>query len=100
MSHICARTRNGKFQLRRITISKRMQAKLNEVRNQTRRRRHQCIPEQGRWLASVVRGHMAYYSVPVNGAAVSRFRSERALVPLATASQPKAPPHVGAHVPP
>ena len=26
----------------------------------------QSIAEQGHWLASVVRGHMAYYAVPGN----------------------------------
>ena len=30
-----------------------------QVKDQLRRRRHQPIPEQGRWLASVVRGHTA-----------------------------------------
>ncbi|MGH9654432.1 MAG: group II intron reverse transcriptase/maturase, partial [Bryobacteraceae bacterium] len=50
-THICAKTRNGKFQLRRITIPKRMRAKLHEVKGQLRRRRHWPIPEQGRWLA-------------------------------------------------
>ena len=30
------------------------------------RRRHQPIPEQGRWLASVLRGHANYYGVPGN----------------------------------
>ena len=34
---------------------------------------HQSIPEQGRWLASVVRGHMAYYAVPGNYEAVAAF---------------------------
>ena len=75
-THISAKTRNGKFQLRRVTISKRMRAKLHEVKDQLRRRRHQPIPEQGRWLASVVRGHTAYYAVPANYQAVDRFRSE------------------------
>ena len=32
---------------------------------------HQPIPVQGRWLASVVRGHMAYYAVPGNASSVS-----------------------------
>jgi hypothetical protein len=68
------RPANDKFQLRRITISKRMRAKLHEVKDQLRRRRHQSIPEQGRWLASVVRGHMAYYAVPANYRAVYNFR--------------------------
>ena len=30
------------------------------------RRRHLPIPEQGRWLASVLRGHYNYYAVPDN----------------------------------
>ena len=59
---------------RRKTISKRMRAKLAEVKDQLRRRMHLPIPEQGRWLASVVRGHLAYYAVPGNTDAVSGFR--------------------------
>jgi RNA-directed DNA polymerase len=58
-THICAKSRNGRFWLKRITISKRMRAKLKAVNDQLRRRMHQSIPEQGRWLAAVVRGHMA-----------------------------------------
>lgn len=37
---------------------------------------HQPIPEQGRWLASVLRGHMAYYAVPGNTQAVAAFRDQ------------------------
>jgi RNA-directed DNA polymerase len=55
-THICAETRSGRFWVRRITISKRMRAKLKEVGDQLRKRQHQPIPEQGRWLASVVQG--------------------------------------------
>jgi hypothetical protein len=50
-----------------------MRAKLREVKDQLMARRHQPIPEQGRWLASVVRGHLAYYAVPGNSDAVSGF---------------------------
>jgi group II intron reverse transcriptase/maturase len=75
-THICARTRTGRFWVRRITISKRMRAKLREVKDQLRRRRHQPIPQQGRWLASVVRGHRAYYAVPGNRTAVATFRTQ------------------------
>ena len=42
------------------------------------RRRHLPIPEQGRWLASVVRGHCAYYAVPGNSKAVRAFRDQAA----------------------
>lgn len=75
-THICARMRDGRFWVRRITISKRMRAKLREVKDQLKRRRHQPIPEQGRWLASVVRGYRAYYAVPGNRAAVATFRTQ------------------------
>jgi RNA-directed DNA polymerase len=75
-THICARMRDGRFWVRRITISKRMRAKLREVKDQLKRRRHQPIPEQGRWLASVVRGYRAYYAVPGNRVAVAAFRTQ------------------------
>jgi RNA-directed DNA polymerase len=63
-THMCARTRGGRFWVRRITIAKRMRAKLAEVKEQLRRRMHIPIPVQGRWLAQVLQGHMAYYAVP------------------------------------
>ena len=75
-THICAKTRAGRFQVRRITISKRMRAKLKEVKDQLKQRRHEPVPEQGRWLGSVVRGHMAYYAVPGNIRAVRAFRTQ------------------------
>jgi RNA-directed DNA polymerase len=75
-THICAKTKAGRFWVRRITISKRMRAKLAEVKGQLRQRRHQPIPEQGRWLGSVVRGHRAYYAVPGNRKAVAAFRTQ------------------------
>jgi group II intron reverse transcriptase/maturase len=74
-THLCGKTRKGRFWLRRITISKRMRAKLREVNGQLKRRRHQPVP-QGRWLASVVRGHFAYYAVPGNTDAVAAFRTQ------------------------
>jgi RNA-directed DNA polymerase len=75
-THMCATMRNGRFWVRRQTISKRVRAKLAEVKVQLMRRRHQPVPEQGRWLASVVRGHMAYYAVPGNRTTVAAFRTQ------------------------
>jgi len=75
-THICGKTKNGRFWIKRITISKRMRAKLAEVKASLQRRRHLPIPEQGRWLASVVRGHLAYYAVPGNTDAVAAFRTQ------------------------
>jgi group II intron reverse transcriptase/maturase len=75
-THLCGKSKKGRFWLRRITISKRMRVKLGEINDQLKRRRHQSIPEQGQWLASVVRGHRAYYAVPGNTDAVGAFRTQ------------------------
>jgi RNA-directed DNA polymerase len=75
-THICAKTGNGRFWIKRITISKRMRAKLAEIKDQLRRRMHQPLPEQGRWLAAVLTGHMNYYAVPGNRAAITAFRDQ------------------------
>jgi RNA-directed DNA polymerase len=75
-THICGKTRDGRFGLRRVTISKRMRAKLHELKDELMRRRHQPVPEQGRWLGSVVRGHCAYYAVPGNSEAIRAFRTQ------------------------
>ncbi len=75
-THICAKDGRGRFMLKRITIKKRMSAKLREVKEELKRRRHQPIPEQGRWLGRVVRGHFAYYAVPGNGHALFAFRGQ------------------------
>jgi RNA-directed DNA polymerase len=75
-THLCGKTRGGRFWLKRITISKRMRAKLAEVRDQLKSRQHESIPEQGQWLASVVRGHLAYYAVPGNSQAIREFRTQ------------------------
>ena len=43
-----------------------------------KRCRHQPIAVQGLWLASVVRGHFAYYGVPRNSDAITAFRHQLA----------------------
>jgi hypothetical protein len=68
------KTKKGRFRLKRITDSKRLRAKLRSVKAELMRRRHQPIPEQGRWLASVLRGHANYYGVPGNQQALHAFR--------------------------
>jgi RNA-directed DNA polymerase len=75
-THICARTRKGWFTVKRITIAKRMRAKLKQVNTELKRRRHDPVPEQGAWLRSVVQGHLVYYAVPGNTDAVQEFRTQ------------------------
>lgn len=73
-THICGKTRAGQFKLLRITMTKRMRARLHQVKHRLQRNRHLPIPVQGRWLGSVVRGHLGYYAVPGNSGAISNFR--------------------------
>ena len=35
---------------------------------------HAAIPDQGRWLRSVVQGYFAYHAVPTNYKALTAFR--------------------------
>jgi group II intron reverse transcriptase/maturase len=73
-THICATTRNGRFKLKRITDRRRVRMKLQNLKREMRRRMHQPIPQQGAWLASVLRGHYQYYAVPDNNEALHAFR--------------------------
>jgi group II intron reverse transcriptase/maturase len=74
-THICGKKRsNGRFTVLRQTIRKRLQAKLSEVKTELKRRMHEPIPEVGKWLRSVVGGHIRYYGVPMNGPALTTFR--------------------------
>jgi RNA-directed DNA polymerase len=75
-THICTKDRRGRFAVRRITDRKRLRAKLRAVKEELKRRRHLPVPEQGRWLRSVVQGHARYYAVPGNIAAIVTFRSQ------------------------
>jgi RNA-directed DNA polymerase len=74
-THICVKKRsNGMFTVLRQTVRKRLQAKLGEVKAELRRRMHKPVPEMGKWLRSVVVGHVRYYGVPMNGPALQLFR--------------------------
>ena len=74
-THICIKKRsNGRYTVMRQTIRKRLQAKLNAVKTALTQRMHLPIPEQGKWLAAVVRGHIRYYGVPMNTPALALFR--------------------------
>ncbi len=73
-THMCSRTRKGKFTVRRKTMRKKMQAKIAQVRQQLKRRMHQPIRKVGAWLRSVLLGHYQYYAVPRNSKALGTFR--------------------------
>jgi RNA-directed DNA polymerase len=71
---ICGQSRQGRFLLKRKTRSDRMRARLKEIKEEMRRRMHQSIPEQGKWLRQVVTGYFAYHAVPTNSRALNAFR--------------------------
>ena len=75
-THICGKSRKGKFLLERHTARKRMRTKLQEVKAELQQRRHLPIPVQGLWLRSVLRGFFAYHAVPTNSRALRVFRTE------------------------
>ena len=74
-THSCGKTRKGKFIVLRQTMRRRWQAKLKEIKEELRQRMHEPIPEMGRYLRSVVAGHMRYYAVPMNAVSVSNFQT-------------------------
>ena len=75
-THICGKTKSGKFMLHRRTSKKRMRARLKQIGIGLRRRRHLPLPEQGAWLGAVVRGYFAYHAVPTNIHRLDSFRSQ------------------------
>jgi len=75
LRHIARMSRSGRFWVQRTTDKKKMTAKLAQLKTELARRRHLPVPEQGRWLASIIRGHQAYYAVPGNAKAIRTFLS-------------------------
>jgi group II intron reverse transcriptase/maturase len=74
-AHSCGKSKRGRFVLVRRTMRKRMRAKLQELKVELKRRRHQSVPEQGAYIQSVVRGYYAYHAVPTNVVPLRSFRT-------------------------
>ena len=73
-THICGKSRQGRFLLKRKSRRDRMRAKLKTIKQELKRRMHQPIPVQGKWLGQVVKGWFNYHAVPTNSRALSAFR--------------------------
>ena len=101
-THICAKGRNGRFKVRRVTSKKKMRAKLKSVKTEMRLRMHRPDPRTGTLARQgparalrVLRGarqHRGYARLPRTG--------DPALAPRAFASQPERPAHLGENPPP
>jgi RNA-directed DNA polymerase len=77
-THISGKNRLGRFTVKRMTIRRRLRAKLRQIKQQLRDRMHDPVPQTGDWLRSVVQGHFNYYAVPGNLDSLGVFR-ERVL---------------------
>ncbi len=75
-THICSETRNGRFQVLRKTIGKKVRTKLENTKQELRKRINQTVRETGEWLRRVLTGHYQYYGVPGNYQAMSSFREQ------------------------
>ena len=76
MQHVCSRNSRGSYEIRRITDGKRRRKKLQEIKQQLRRRMHERIADTGKWLKSVLTGYYNYHAVPGNIGVLSRFRNQ------------------------
>jgi RNA-directed DNA polymerase len=74
VTHICSKTRTGKFTVRRKTVAKRLRKKVQEIKQTLRERMHWPIRQLGAWLKSVLTGHYRYYGVPRNLGMLRVFR--------------------------
>jgi group II intron reverse transcriptase/maturase len=75
-THICSFDRGGKYTVRRKTKSKKIRGKLKELKAELRRRYHQPVPVQGKWLSSAYRGFANYFAVPGNMPTLKSFHHQ------------------------
>ena len=73
-THRCGINSNGNFTIWRETVRKRLEAKLQAIKQTLRVRRHEPVPQVGEWLGRVLQGYYQYHAVPGNWASLSRFR--------------------------
>jgi group II intron reverse transcriptase/maturase len=65
-THLCTRSRQGKFIVARRTARKRKQRAMKQMEEWIRRHRHLPLAAQRDALNKRLRGHYAYYGVPAN----------------------------------
>jgi hypothetical protein len=58
----------------RLTVKKRLRAKLKALKDELRQKLHQPIPAVGEWLGKVLNGYYRYYAVPGNARTLWAFR--------------------------
>lgn len=75
-THICARSRKGKFTVHVKTIRKRLRRGLKAVAAWCQEHRHDPVSEQQKALNAKLRGHYQYYGLPTNYHSLRQFYRE------------------------
>jgi RNA-directed DNA polymerase len=73
-THFWARSRQGKWVVRRKTSSSRFTRGIRTISEWCRKNRHRPIAEQCQKLSQKLRGHYAYYGITGNSPALNSFR--------------------------
>src|ERR1022692_4698949 len=72
-THICARSRRGKFTVHVRTMRKRLRRSLTAVAAWCQEHRHAPVDEQQKTLNAKLRGHYQYYGRPTNSQSLLKF---------------------------
>jgi RNA-directed DNA polymerase len=73
LTHICARSRKGKFTVHVKTIAKRLRRGLKAMADWCKQHRHDPVSEQQKTLNAKLRGHYQYYGRPTNYRSIWQF---------------------------
>jgi group II intron reverse transcriptase/maturase len=72
-THLCARSRKGKFTVNVRTIGKRLRRGLKAIADWCKQHRHEPVSEQQKALNAKLRGHYQYYGRPSNYGCIMQF---------------------------
>jgi hypothetical protein len=75
-THICTRSRKGKFTVHVKTMKKRFRRGLTAIAEWCQENRHMPVEEQQKILNAKLRGHYQYYGRPTNYRSIWRFFRE------------------------
>jgi RNA-directed DNA polymerase len=75
-THVCARSRRGKFTVHVRTMKKRFRRGLTAIAEWCQENRHMPVEEQQKILNAKLRGHYQYYGRPTNYQSLWRFFRE------------------------
>ena len=73
LTHICARSRRGRFTIHVRTMRKRVRRSLAEISQWCQRHRHDPVAQQCEALNRKLRGHYQYYGRPTNYRGIRQF---------------------------